>query len=247
MTNYHDVCDDFYVNVNLNTEMDLGRSREGVLHFFEQVRKRYPNMRNFYGRERGEFVLEEDKAGGHYRWATVEPRRVLAGQVNPASTSEVLELHQLVLDLAPHSLSLSTIDCESLNVIFGFDYVYRGNHNQLIAEALGLPPAYEKLSEAPGTTLVGYEPSFQFTCDDDHRIVGRVSCETRTTLQHVRSGEFPEEQFSIYLTGRRYGSLDPGESFVSAHEQIAAFCQKLLDGFVLENVLRPVQQAISIK
>lgn len=247
MTNLQDVCDDFYINVNLNTEMDLGRSREGVLHFFEQVRKRYPKMRNFYGRERGEYMLEEEKVAGNYRWTTVESRRLLAGQVNPSSAGDALELHQLVLDLAPHNLALSTLDCESLNLIFGFDYIYRGNHNQLIAEALGLPPAYDKLVEAPGITLVGYEPSFQFTCDDEHRLVGRVSCETRTTLQHVRSGEFPEEQFSIYLTGRRYGSLDPGETFVSVHQQISDFCLKLLDDFVLEHVLRPVQQAIAIK
>lgn len=247
MTSYQTLCDDFYVNMNLNTELELPRSREGVLHYFEQMRKRFPGMRNFFSRERNEFMLEEEKTGGSYRWTTVEPRRVLAGQVNPAALHDALDLHRLALDLAPHTLSLSTLDCESLNVIFGFDYVYRGNHNQLIAEALGLPPAYEKLSEAPGATLVGYEPSLQFTCDNDCRLVARVSMETRTTLQHVRTGEFPEEQFSIYLTGRRYGSLDPGETFVSAYDQVAEFCQRLLDDYVLENVLRPVQQAIVIK
>jgi hypothetical protein len=247
MSSYQSVCDDFYVNLNLNTEMELPRSRDGVLHYFEQFRKRYPDMRHFYSRERGEFVLEEEKASGNYRWTTVESRRLLAGQVNPASPADALELHRLALELAPYTLSLSTLDCESLNLIFGFDYVYRGNHNQLIAEALGLPPAYEKLADAEGTTLLGYEPSFQFTCDDDCRLLGRVSIETRTTLTHIRSGEFPEEQFSIYLTGRRHGSLDAGETFVSAYDQIADFCHKLLDEFVLENVLRPVQHAISIK
>ena len=46
---------------------------------------------------------------------------------------------------------------------------------------------------------------------------------------------------------RRYGSLDAGETFVSAYEQLVQFCERLLDEFVLENVLRPVQQAIVIK
>src|SRR5205807_10193331 len=45
---YHSYCDDYYVNMNLNTEMDLPTSRETVLHFFEQVKKTYPAMRNFY-------------------------------------------------------------------------------------------------------------------------------------------------------------------------------------------------------
>ena len=39
---YHAFCDDYYVNMNLNTEMDLPSSRETVLHFFEQVKKNYP-------------------------------------------------------------------------------------------------------------------------------------------------------------------------------------------------------------
>jgi hypothetical protein len=74
-----------------------------------------------------------------------------------------------------------------------------------------------------------------------------VSLETRTPPPQIRAGKYGEEQLSIYLTGRRYGSLDVGETFVSAYDQIAAFCEQLLADFVLENVLRPVQQAIVIK
>ncbi len=75
MTRYHAYSDDFYINVDLNTEMDLPNSRETLLHYFEQVQKKYPTMRNFYNRDRAEWVLEEEKDRGHYRWTTVEPRR----------------------------------------------------------------------------------------------------------------------------------------------------------------------------
>ena len=37
MSRYSSVSDDFYINLNLNTEMDLPQNRETVLHFFEQV------------------------------------------------------------------------------------------------------------------------------------------------------------------------------------------------------------------
>ena len=76
---YHAYCDDYYLNMNLNTEMDLPQTRDTVLHFFEQVKKNYPGMKNFYSRERGEFVLEEDKDEGDYRWVSIEPRRVSSG------------------------------------------------------------------------------------------------------------------------------------------------------------------------
>src|SRR5512147_2610537 len=97
------LSDDYYVNMNLNTEMDLPQSRESVLHFFEQVQKLYPRMRNFYSRERGEYVLEEEKDQGSYRWATVETRRVCSGYVNPLHSDDALEQHAKVLDIVPYA------------------------------------------------------------------------------------------------------------------------------------------------
>ena len=44
MQNYDAFSDDYYVNMTLNTEMDLPQTRETVLHFFEQMRKQYPTM-----------------------------------------------------------------------------------------------------------------------------------------------------------------------------------------------------------
>ena len=53
---------------------------------------------------------------------------------------EAIDQHRLVLDLAPAFLSVSPIDCEAIDVLFGFDFAYRGNHNALLAEALGVGP-----------------------------------------------------------------------------------------------------------
>ncbi len=247
MSRYASCSDDFYVNMNLNTEMDLPQSRETVLHFFEQVQKKYPKMRNFYGRERNEFVLEEDKDRGNYRWATVDPRRICSGAVNPESVDDAFEQHRLVLDLVPYCLSVSPLDCESLNVMYGFDFTYRGNHSQLLAEALGVIPAFDKMTEVSGMTLLCNEPSIQFAMDEDCRIQCRLSIETRTSAYHVRTGEYPEEQLSVYFTARRYGSLDAGETYLSAMERLSQICGDMIDNYVIENVLQPLQQTIAIK
>ena len=89
------VSDDYYINMTLNTEMELPHSRETVLHYFELIQKQYPEMRNFYCRERGDFVLEEDKEGGCYRWCTLEPRRICSGQVNPENVEDAMPLRLL--------------------------------------------------------------------------------------------------------------------------------------------------------
>jgi hypothetical protein len=247
MSRYSAYSDDFYINLNLNTEMDLPTNRETVLHYFEQVQRKYPTMRNFYCRERGEYVLEEDKDRGQYRWTTVELRRICSGQVNPPSIDDALAQHRYVLDLVPYSLSISPLDCESLNVMYGFDFTYRGNHNQLVADALGVAPALDRLSEIPGATVVAYEPGIQLALDEDCRVQCRVSIETRTSAYHVRTGEFPEEQLSVYITARRYGSLDPGQSYISTMDALATICQEVTDQYVVDHVLRPLQQAIATR
>ena len=76
MPKYNSLCDDHYVNLNLTTEMELPSNRDTVLHYFEQLKKKYPGMENFYSRDKTDYVLEEDKTSGSYRWATVEQHRV---------------------------------------------------------------------------------------------------------------------------------------------------------------------------
>jgi hypothetical protein len=247
MHRYSSLSDDFYVNMNLSTEMDLPSNRESVLHFFESLQKSYPTMRNFYAREKGDFILEEDKEQGHYRWTTIEARRLCSGQVNPQNVDQALEQHRLVLELAPYMLSLSPIDCEAIDLLFGFDFTYRGNHNQLVAEALGLNPSLERLLEVPGASIVNYEPTITLALDDDCRMQCRLSIETRTNAYQIRTGEFPEEQLSVYVTARRYGGLGTELTYVQVLEKMAQVCREMVDHYVAESILQPLARAISAK
>ena len=247
MNRYSSLCDDFYVNMNLGTEMELPANRETVLHFFERVQKTYPSMRNFYCRERGDFVLEEDKDKGAYRWCTIESRRVCSGQINPETIEEALEQHRLVLELAPYMLSVSPLDCEALDLLYGFDFTYRGNHNQLVTEALGVSPAIERMADIPGSTVINHEPSLTIALDEDCRVQFRLSVETRTNAYQVRTGDFPEEQLSVYVTARQYGSLDPDKTFVETLERLGEVCREMIENHVIEHILGPLARTISLK
>jgi hypothetical protein len=248
MEAYGSMCDDFYVNMNLSTEMELPHTRETVLHYFERIQKKYPSMRNFYNRgEKQDFVLEEDKDKGSYRWATIEHRRICSGYVNTTSVETALEQHRLALEIAPYMLSVSPLDCEALDVLFGFDFTYRGNHNQLVADALGVSPAMEKLLELPGASVINYEPSITLAIDEDCRTQCRLSIENRTTAYQARTGEFPEEQLSVYVTARQYGSLGPDRTYVDTMDKLATMCRDVVDAYVIDNVIRPLQRAIAMK
>jgi hypothetical protein len=247
MTRYTAVADDFYINMNLSTEMELPQGRDTVLHYFERIQKKYPSMRKFYCRDKRDFVLEEDKDRSQYRWATVENRRLCSGQVNPATIEEAMEQHRLVLELAPFMLSVSPLDCEALDLLFGFDFTYRGNHNQLVAEALGVNPSMERLLEMPGGSVINFEPSLTLSLDEGCRRQVRVSVENRTNAYQIRTGEFPEEQISVYVTARQYGSLNPDETFAQAVDELSLVCQDVVDNYVVDSVLRPLQRTIALR
>ena len=247
MTLYGSLADDMYMNVNLATEMELPGHRETVLHFFECVRKKFPTMRKFHARDKRDYVLEEDKEQGRYRWVAVEPRRFCSGHVNPASIDDALDQHRFLLDLAPALLSMSPLDCEAIDVLFGFDFAFRGNHNALLAEALGPGPSLESVGDVPGSKLINYEPSLTIAVDEECRTQVRVSTETRTNAFQVRTGEFAEEQLSVYVTARQYGSLEGGETYVSTVDRLAQLAQDVIESCVVEQVLRPLARTISLK
>ncbi len=158
-----------------------------------------------------------------------------------------MQLHRSIMDTVPYALAVSPLDCESLNVMFGFDYTYRGNHNQLVAEALGLAPALERFAEIPGAKIVSFEPSLQIALDPECRVQCRLSFETRTSAYHVRTGEFPEEQLSVYVTARRYGSFDPGEDLNEVITRLGKLCCEVVDDHIVDYILRPLQQAIALR
>src|SRR4029078_12895746 len=101
--------------------------------------------------ESGDLVLEGDKEQGHYRWLAIEPKRLCSGYINPETLEDAYRQHELVLELAPHLLTISILDCEALDVMYGFDFTYEGNHDEGVAEALWGGSAMEGLLHVSGS------------------------------------------------------------------------------------------------
>jgi len=247
MTGYMDMgdADDFYVNMNLNTEMELPTNRDTVLHYFEQMKKAFPDLRSFYTRENGDLVLEGDKEPGHYRWLAIEPRRLCSGHVNPQSVDDAYRQHELVLELAPHLLSISVLDCEALDVMYGFDFTYDGNHDEVVAEALGLGHAFAGLPDTPKARVVNFEPSVTLTLEDSCRLQCRLSVETRTNAYQIRTGDFPEDQISVYFTVRQYWGSGPEITYVESLRRQREIGEEIVQRTVVPRVVRPLAQVIA--
>ena len=237
--------DEFYVNVNLNTEMELPTSRDTVLHFFEQMKKAFPDMRNFSSREDNSLVLEGDKEQDSYRCLSIEPRRLTSGHVNPDSLEEAYRQHELVLELAPHLLSISVLDCEALDVMYGFDFDFEGNHDEVIAEALGVGSGFDGLLEVPQMKVLNFEPSITLALDETCRLQCRLAIETRTDAFQVRTNEFADEQISVYFTIRQYWNNGPDRTFLEAFRHQRDLGEQIMLNQVVPKVVQPIARAIA--
>lgn len=247
MSIYGSLADDWYINMNLNTEMKLPDSRETLLGFFERVQKSYPEMSNFYTRPNGDLVLEEEKDEPSRRWLHLEDSCISSGRINPVDPDDAFGQHQTVLELVPYMLSVSPLDCEALDYVMGFDFDYRGNHDELVAEALSLGPSFDGMLEIPDSKVLHFSPSMTIALDENCRRWARLLIETRSTPYQVRRGNYSEDQISVYFTVRQYGSLSVGSSFENELAELRETCEELLNRSVIEQVLRPLAQAISTR
>jgi len=247
MNPYSSLCDDFGVYVYINTKMPLPSGREAILHFFDGLRKTYPTMTDFDVRESGEFVLEEDREQGSYRWVTVEPRRFCAGYVNPPDLESADILHEHLLEVGPYHLDFNPLDCEALDVLFAFDFMYSGNHDEVVAEALGLNTTLEKMLQIPGTKVINYEPSLMLALDDACRLQCRLSIETRTNAYQIRTGQFPEAPISVYFTVRQYWGRQNFKDFGESYRNQRRVVQELVESHIISAIVRPLAQTIAAK
>jgi hypothetical protein len=247
MNPYSSLCDDFGIYVYLNAKMELPSNRETVLHFFDSLQKTFPEMTDFECRENGGYVLEEDREKGSYRWVTLESQRLCTGFVNPPSLEDADTQHQRLLEVAPYHLDFSGLDCEAMDVVFAFDFVFSGNHDEVVAEALGLNSVLESLIQAPGHRVINYEPSLMLSLDEACRLQCRLGIETRTTAYQIRTGQFPEAPISVYFTVRQYWGRQPVKTFNESYHNQRRLCQELVDSHIIPGVIRPLAQAIAAK
>jgi hypothetical protein len=245
MNPYSQDADEFSINVHLNTEMELPTNRDTVLHFFEQLKKGVPELRNFHPRENGDLVLEGDREADAYRWVAIEPRRLCSGQTNPCSLDDAYRQHELVLDLAPPLLTISLLDCEALDVMYEFAFAYEGNHDEVVSEALGVGSALEGLLEMPRTRVIHYEPSLTLALDESYQLQCRLAIETRTSTYQVRTGEYLDDPISIYFTVRQYWGRGPDQSFLESFRRQREIAEEILRRSVVPRIVRPLAQVIA--
>ena len=244
---YSSLCDDFYLDMFVNSELDLPGQSDTVLAFFERIQKQYPTLCRFNRRENNEYCLEEDKSSGQYRWVSLEADRVGSGIVNPSEFSEVYTQDKFILELIPYMLGISHLDVDCLDVTMAMDFYCVGDHDQIIAEALN-SSAFNCLGDLGGAKAIDYSPSIVIALTDDYRTQVRISLESRTSIfDPDKPPQSLDEAISLYFTVRQYpvgsGRFDTLKSF----ERQCRLAEELMAGRIVPSLVHPLINVIAQK
>ncbi len=241
------VCDDFYVSSRLFLKLEMKLERETVLHFFDRIRKEYRGLKKLRRRNGDCLVLEEEAdEHGSRRWIRLDQTSLRFGHFAPPDVDEVLRFGELILTQAPYHLSFSDIDFDHLEVLYGFDLEYRGNHDQLVAETLlGGHAAGGFLFADQTAHVIDVQPYFGIALSPECDLQAYVEVKSRTTTFEVRSGTFENEPISVFLTARKYWGVEANVAPVDALRTLFEVAEEQATDKVVPNFVNPLAAAIA--
>lgn len=247
MTNsFGSFCDDFFLEMCVNTQLDLPTQRDTILAFFERIQKQYPQLSCFSRHETGDYSLEQEEQGQRTRWVSLELDRVVAGWAEPEKLNDAYAFQSEVLNLIPYMLGVSTLDMDSLDVTFSMDFDYQGNHDEVIVEALLGASSFSSLLDLPKARPIGCCPSFVVSLSEDCRLQARVAVESRTTAFDVRNEKYKsEEPISLYFTVRRYPLPEPKFDAAQAYLEQCRLAEQLMFDKIIPCFVQPINNAIA--
>lgn len=249
-TSFNALCSDFYINQKLALKMDLPTGRETVLDLFDRVRKFRPAM-NRFRRYDGELALESAPSDGQYDWVALRQTAARSGTVNPDSLAEAYQLHRLLLEVAPFYLSISPLDVDYLELMFGFDLEASGNHDDIVFDALFAESPLGRVVDSDRFIALDVQPFFTFALDAERKV--QVNFEVKTRATEAEGGEEapapgeggPDEPISVFLSLRRLGPIDGVEDLLKIFESLASAAEQIVSERVIPHLILPINKAIS--
>lgn len=242
-TSFGALCTDFYINQKLALKMDLPAERETILHMLDRVRADLPEMDRFR-RYPEELVLESQRQEGRQLWMELSAQAVRTGILNPTTTEDAYRLHRMILEVCPYHLTISPLDVDHLELMYGFDLECKANHNNVVYEALIQGTPLAGLLEVEGGKVTDVQPMFGLTLGKGNALHAFFEVKTRTTPSEIRRGRYRTEPISIFLTIRRTGPLEHVEQLPHWFEQVRQAGEQLANDKVVPHLLNPISRAI---
>lgn len=242
-TSWAALCSDFYINQKLALKLDLPTARDTVLHLFDRVRRELP-MLNRFRRFEDELALESDQLYSTYCWLALQQTSIRSGWVNPDGVDAAYRLHRLLLDLAPAFLSISPMDVDYLELVYGFDLDASGNRNEIIFDALLADSPLAGMVDGGREAVLDAQPLLGIALNDSCELQAFVEVKSRTRAMEISAEQYDDQPISVYLTVRQYAAMHELTDMASAFGTLAGYGERLCEQRVLPHVVVPIRRAI---
>jgi hypothetical protein len=243
-TSFGALCSDFYINQKLALKMDLPSERETILHFFDRMRKSLPTMDRFK-RYDGELALESARKDSTYHWLALRRNSIRTGHVNPSSIDSAIDYHRLILEVAPYHLTISPLDVDYLEVMYGFDLECKQNHDAVIFNALFADSPLGRLMPEDDKRVLDVQPVFGSSLTDEGDVQAYFEVKSRPKSRRGSSKRYAGEPISLFLSVRKYGPVDDLKHLTRLVGELNAHCEELATEKLVPDLLNPIARAIT--
>lgn len=245
---YRALCSDFYINQKLSVKLDLPRERQTILDLCDRVRRQFPGMSQFR-RYRDELALESPPGAPDNRWMAIKSNNVRSGVVNPEGTQEAYALHRLVLEIAPYFLSVSPLDVDYVELLYGFDLSTDRDHDEIVFEALIAGSPLGRALEIPGAVASDCQPLLGVTLRDPGAPEGSdievgFEVKTRSSDRDPRPDDGRPDPISVYLTLRRFGPVAEIRDLPATLTVLARHGEAIVASRVVPDIIMPIREAM---
>lgn len=244
-TSFGALSTDFHITQKLSLKMDLPDDRETLLHLFDQIRKVEPSMRRFR-RYEGELVLESSRREAQYRWLSLRRTSVRSGYSNPSQMEDAYRFHQKLLELLPYQLSISPIDVSNQELWLSFDLECKGNHDEVIYDALLAETPLANLLAWPEAKITDVQPIFGFRVGGRQGWEAYFEVKTRSRGRRSRGGGGGRgEPIGVAVSVRKYGPIDRVSDLEKNFQEMAQHAEQLATERLVPDLLTPIARQIT--
>ncbi len=238
------LCSDFYINQKIMLSMDLPKMRESSSELFDRIRREIPEFERIRSFEQ-EVALETAEFEGHYQWMGLRPRSISSGVVNPMHIEKAYDLHRLVLELAPYYLSLSPLQIECIELVFGFDLPARENRNDIVMQSLLGNSPLASLADDGIEQLIDVQPRIGFALNESCDLQAFIEIKTRTSAVETATQIFQDEPITVFLTVRKNGPIQEVEELSEIFKRLSGHIEHIAEQRVIPDIVVPLHQSIS--
>lgn len=242
MSAFGNFCSDFCVNQKIALKMDLPESREPTLELFDRLRRQFPRLTRVR-RIENEIALESADDDRDFLWVALRQTSIRSGHVNPKSTDDGYKIHRAVLETAPWFLSMSPLDIDHIELVFGFDIETASHRDGIVYEALLANSPLGSLLDCDQDEPIDVQPFVGIALTEGRELQASFEVKTRPRpTDSMRS--FATDPISVYLTVRRNGPLASLDELPTIFATLCGHAERLAEQRAIPHLVMPIRQAI---